>query len=158
MMVVSYEIEARSSVFLGLHLVISHHHSELPNTNWTVVTDYAFLLPVYCECVRNRVRSDPLSSLCEILLSTLTTGYVPTLGRLSGLRWWWIMAWLRQITPQRGWSLRHLSLASPWEARSLPVFVHPLSCPGNGASHRNSQASSHMPAQPLGKREVIEGN
>lgn len=68
---------------------------DLPNTNWSMVADYMFLLPVYCKCVRNHIRSDPLLSLWEILLSTLTVGYVCMLDWLSWLRWCGITAWLR---------------------------------------------------------------
>lgn len=149
--------EARGGVLLGLSL-ISPLPPELQNTNWTVATDYTFLLPACCKCVWNRVHSDPLSSLHEIPLPTLTTVCVHALGWLSQLRWCRIRAWFRQLTPWRGWSLRHLSLAFPWEPRLPPVIVHHLYRPGNCTSHRSSEVSSRVLVLALNKWETAKGN
>lgn len=115
-------------MFLGLDLVISHHHPwvtkhQLSHGNWLP-------LPVAC-----------LQQMCEklclpwpsfiplwILLSTLTTGCVHKLGWLSWLSWCRIMTGLGQLTPHCGWSWS-LSLVFSWEACSLPVFVYALSYP-----------------------------
>ena len=149
--------EKRGGMFLGPSLVISRHHSELPNTSWTVVIDDVFVLPLYRKCVRNCVRSDPLSSLRETLLPTLTTEYVRTLGPLSQLRWCGVTARLGQLTPRGGWSLRHLCLAFPWEALFAACrCASPLPF-GEPRIPQEHQPSPHMLAPGLGKQEAIKG-